>query len=116
MTQNDLMRKAEWEAECKDAQATTQMLGMVIIFLAVVCVAGVLAFVLRHQAEIHYAIAWVQLHLDATFGGAFALVGFGMFHQSLFGKIDLGSRVLAAGLGFLLVATGGNMLVSALIN
>lgn len=116
MTQNDLIRKAEWEEECRDARASTQMLGMVIIFLVVACVAGVLAFVLRHQSEVNAAIAWVQANLDATFGGAFALVGLALFREALFGKQDLTSRSLAAVLGFLLVATGGNMLVSALIN
>lgn len=116
MNQNDMLNKAEWEEECRDAKAATRMVGGMVLLFAVACVAAILAFVLANQTGIREAITWVQANLDATFGGAFALIGLALFREALFGKQDLTSRSLAAVLGFLLVATGGNMLVSALIN
>lgn len=120
MTTNDLFEKKEWEGqweeECREAEASTKMVGYMVIFFFFTCAATLVAFLLRHRTLFADAAAWVSGHIGYSFGAAFAVLGLGLVAASLFSRdADIGGRCLAAILGALCIALGGNMLVGAAV-
>jgi len=120
MTTNDLFEKKEWEEEWKEerreAESSTRMVGYMVIFFFFTCVAALVAFLLRHRTLFEDAAMWLSGHINYSFGTAFAIVGLALVGASLFSKGDeLADRCMAAILGALCIALGGNMLVGAII-